>query len=313
MTKADVGRLYHSTMDNLGALRAFVAVVEAGSFSEAGYRLNVVPSTISKQVSFLERRLQGQLLLRSSQHFSVTELGRRFYQRCLVILHEVEVTEIELGEYHTEPQGRLRVTAGPVFGSHYLPSLIPPFLERYPKISLDFRITPETIDMIDHGIDVAIRISSNLDPSLIAVKLAPNIRTICVAPSYLERHGRPSSPEELADHNCIITNETAKAAKWPFMTDGVEQWVSISGNLIMNHGEVYRRSVLDGVGIGYLARFLVHEDIEEGRLIELFPERRRISSYIYAVYPERRHLPLKSRAFIDYVREAFRTTPDWAV
>ncbi len=313
MVRSDSGGLYRSTIDNLSALRAFVAVVESGSFSEAGYRLNVVPSTISKHVSLLEERLQGQLLLRSTKQLSITELGRRFYERCLAILHEVEEAENELGEYQTEPQGRLRVTAGPIFGGHHLPALIPSFLEKYPKVSLELKITAETLDMIDNALDVAIRISGNLDPSLIAVKLAPNVRTFCAAPSYLEQHGEPQTPQELVRHNCIVANETARTAKWPIKGEEGDDFVSVSGNLVINHGEVYRRAVIDGLGIGYVARFVVYEDIKAGRLIELFPEHRVTSSFIYAVYPERRNLPLKTRAFIDHVRDAFRTPPEWAL
>lgn len=312
MAKSDLGGLYRSTIDNLSALRAFVAVVESGSFSEAGYRLNVVPSTISKHVSLLEERLHGQLLLRSTKQFSVTELGRRFYERCLAILHEVEQTEIELGEYQMEPQGRLRVTAGPIFGGYYLPKFIPSFLEKYPKVSLELRITQETLDMIDNALDVAIRISGNLDPSLIAVKLTPNIRTFCAAPSYISRHGAPETPHDLAHHNCIVADETARTGKWPIKGKDGDEYVAVSGNLVINHGEVYRRALLDGLGIGYVSRFVVWEDIKAGRLIELFPDHRIVASHIYAVYPERRNLPLKTRAFIDHVREAFRTSPEWA-
>lgn len=313
MVRSEASGLYRSTIDNLSALRAFVAVVECGSFSEAGYRLNVVPSTISKHVSLLEERLQGQLLLRSTKQLSITELGRRFYERCLAILHEVEEAENELGEYQSEPQGKLRVTAGPTFGAYYLPAIIPQFLARYPKVSLDLKLTPDTLDMIDNAIDVAIRISGNLDPSLIAVKLAPNIRTFCVAPSYIEEHGLPASPQELVRHNCILANETARTAKWPIKGGDNGEFVSVTGNLVINHGEVYRRAILDGLGVGHLSRFPVYDDIKAGRLIELFPDLRIVASHIYVVYPERRNLPLKTRAFIDHVREAFRTPPEWTI
>lgn len=313
MARSDSSGLYRSTIDNLSALRAFVAVVETGSFSEGGYRLNVVPSTISKHVSLLEERLHGQLVLRSTKQLSVTELGRRFYERCLSILHEVEAAEAELSEYQTEPQGRLRVTAGPAFGGHYLPKLIPGFLAKYPKVSLDLKITAETLDMIDNALDVAIRISGNLDPSLIAVKLAPNVRTFCAAPSYLEQHGVPETPYDLMRHNCIVANETVRTAKWPIQGPDGPDFVAVSGNLVINNGDVYRRALIDGLGVGYVARFAVYDDIQAGRLVELLPGHRSDTSFVYAVYPERRNLPLKTRAFIDHVREAFRTPPDWAL
>ena len=116
-----------------------------------------------------------------------------------------------------------------------------------------------------------------------------------------------------AEHNCIVTNEIASSAKWPILLDGVDSFVNVSGNLVVNNGDLYRRAVVDGLGIGYMASFLAEDDVRSGRLIELFPARRVVSSHIYAVYPERRNLPLKTRAFIDHVREAFRVPPEWAI
>jgi len=309
--KGEVKNIYRSMLDNLSALRAFVSVVESGSFSEAGYRLNVMPSTISKHVSFLEEKLHGQLIVRSTKHLSVSELGRRFYDRCLIILKEVEETEAEMLEYQMEPQGKLRITVGPSFAGFHLPRLIPSFLDRYPKISLDFRVTPEIIDLIDHSVDVAIRISSNLEPGLIAVKLAPNIRSVCVSPGYVEKFGMPAEPKDLEGHNCLLTNEASSTSKWRLLQDGVENVVHVSGNLVVNHGDIYKQAILDGVGIGHLSRYLVYNEINDGRLIELFPDRGVINSYIYVVYPQRRNLPLKTRVFIDHLREAFRGTPEW--
>jgi DNA-binding transcriptional LysR family regulator len=313
MATAEIGTLRRSTIDSLAALRAFVAVVEAGSFSEAGYRLNVVPSTISKQVSVLEERIAGQLILRSTKRFSVTELGARLYERCLAILHEIELTEGELGAYQTEPQGRLRVTAPTSFATHYLSALLPSFMDKYPRVSVELQLTSNVLDLVTDAVDVAIRISGSLEPNLVAVKLAPNIRTFCVAPSYIERHGKPKTPQQLADHNCVLTNEIASRAKWPYMEDGAINYVTVSGSVIVDNGDMYCRSVVDGLGIGYMAKFLAYDSIQSGQLIELFPSKRVVLSHIYAVYPERRNLPLKTRAFIDHVREAFRTPPGWAV
>ncbi|MFD2497749.1 substrate binding domain-containing protein [Rhizorhabdus histidinilytica] len=214
-------------------------------------------------------------------------------------------------EYQMEPQGKLRITVGPSFAGYHLPRLIPSFLERYPKISLDFRVTPELVDLIDHSIDVAIRISSNLEPGLIAVKLAPNIRSVCVSPAYVEKFGMPAEPRDLENHNCLLTNEASSTAKWRLLQDGVENVVHVSGNLVVNHGDIYKQAILDGVGIGHLSRYLVYQEINDGRLIELFPDRGVVNSFIYVVYPQRRNLPLKTRVFIDHLRDAFRGTPEW--
>ena len=160
-------------IDNLALLRAFVAVVELQSFTAAGRRLAVVPSTVSKHIAALEQQVAAQLVVRSTKTLSVTEVGLRFYKRCLAILHEVDEAEIEIGDYNSEPQGLLRVSAPVTLATHFLAPIFFRFTQRYPKVTLELSLTPASQDLVASGTDVAIRISSGLDPSLIALKLAP--------------------------------------------------------------------------------------------------------------------------------------------
>ncbi len=313
MHDQDLAHDYRSQIDDLAALRAFVAVVEAGSFSEAGRRLNVVPSTISKHISSLEQRMLGQLLVRSTKRLAVTELGRRFYERCLTILHEVREAEEEVRAYNSEPQGILKVSVPTVFATHHLSKLMCDFVSKYPKTRLDITATTATLDLIGSGIDVAIRISSNLDPGLIAVKLAANMRVFCAAPDYLTRHGTPASVTDLVNHNCVVSRGSSQSSRWPvWQPDNTVQYINVTGSYIADNGDLARAALLNGIGVGYIARFLIYDDLVTGRLVELFPEERVVTSYIHAVYPDRRNLPLKTRAFLDFLRAHFAKTPDWA-
>lgn len=304
---------HRSILNDLSNLRIFVAVVEGRSFTEAGRRLRIVPSTVSKHIAALETRIRGQLIIRSTQQLSVTELGRSFYEQCVNILQEVENAENLLGAYQAEPQGLLRVTAATVLATRHLTPILNSFLDRYPKVKLDLALTTVAEDLVADGIDVAIRISNNLDPNLVAVKLAPNIRVFCASPEYLAREGRPASVEDLTRHNCLVMRNVTQSAAWPMkLEDGSFKNIVVSGNFVTNNGDMLRQALLSGRGIGHLARFMVHDHIESGELVELFPESRTIASHIYVVFPKRRNLPLKTRAFVDHLRAEFRHAIPWA-
>lgn len=307
------GGSHRSVLNDLATLRIFVAVVEASSFTEAGRRLQIVPSTVSKHIAALETRIKGQLIIRSTQRLSVTELGRRFYERCVAILLEVENAESEIGAYQAEPQGLLRVSAATVLATRHLMPLLTSFVDRNPKVKLDLSLTTVTEDLVADGIDVAIRISNNLDPNLVAVKLAPNIRVYCVSPEYLRREGRPASVADLTSHNCLAIRNVNQSSAWPMRRDdGSFEHIVVSGNFVTNNGDMLRQALLAGWGIGHLARFMVHDHLETGELVELFPESRTVASHIYVVFQKRRNLPLKTRAFVDHMRAEFRNAIPWA-
>lgn len=303
---------HRSAIDDLSTLRIFVAVVESGSFTEAGRRMRIVPSTVSKHISGLEARLSGQLVNRSTQRLSVTELGHRFYERCVVILQEVEEAENEVGQYQSEPQGRLRISAAPVLSARHLMPILNDFLVKYPKVSIDLSVTTVSEDLIANGFDAAIRLSKNIDPNLIAVRLGPNERIYCAAPAYLERHGRPSDVADLVNHNCLVIQNVAQSAHWPMrLPDGTEETTIVSGNFTSSNADTVLQALVAGMGVGYIARFVVDDDLNSGALVELFPEQRHVVSSIYVVFPERRNLPLKTRALIDFLKSEFRTRFAW--
>jgi DNA-binding transcriptional LysR family regulator len=314
MTDGDgAARGYRSALDDLRALRVFVAVVETGSLTDAARRLNIAPSTVSKHISALEARVRGQLIVRSTKQIHVTELGQRFNARCQTIIREVEGAELEVHDYNAEPQGLLRLSAAPVFAIKHLAPMIARFVSKHPKVSVDLDLTNTEEDLVANGIDAALRISSKLDDNLVAVKLAPNVRVYCAAPSYLARYGQPASVTELVNHNCLIINSVSQSSVWPMRRDdGVIEQIAVSGNFKCNNGDMLRQALLQGMGIGHLARFMVHDHLTSGDLVELFPESRVIASYIYVVFPSKRNMPLKTRAFVDHLRAEFQQPAPWA-
>jgi DNA-binding transcriptional LysR family regulator len=303
--------LYRSRVDDLRALRTFVAVVEENSFSGAARRLSVVPSTITKHVQSLEERFEGHLIARSTKRLAITDLGERVYKQSVSILADVAEMEQELRENNSTSQGVLKITVPTGFAAHHLAPIISSFVEKYPRIMLDVRATNDTLDLIADGFDAAIRLSTQLDLGLIAIKLTPNPAVYCAAPFYLEHYGTPRSTEELLEHNCLVTRGFY-GGRWPILSaDGKIQHLAVRGNLMTNDGDILRAALLAGFGIGYIARFQVYNDLNSGRLIELFPGQDASTSQMYAVYPAQRKTPLKTRVFIDHLRGAFRARPPW--
>lgn len=313
MSLLDGMRSHRGVINELSTLRIFAMVVEAGNFTEAGRRLNIVPSTVSKHIAALEAQLKVQLIVRSTQQLSVTELGHQFYERCLSILNEVEQAEAEVGEYRAEPQGLLRVSVAPILAVQHLMPLIADFLAAHEKVSIDLNVTATSEDLIATGIDVAIRISNNLDPNLIAIKLAPNERVYCASPAYLAKHRRPADVSALVDHNCLIISNANQSEFWPMrLVDGTMTTVRVSGNFNSSNADTVRQALVAGLGVGHVARFIVDAHIAAGELVELFPDQRVITSNIYAVFPMRRNLPLKTRFFVDFIKAEFRKRFAWA-
>lgn len=292
-------------------MTVFVTAVDAGNFSAAARVLGLTPSAVSKQISRLESRLGARLLNRSTRRTSLTDVGRDFYDRSRTILAEIDEAERAVGHASDEPRGTLRVTASISFGQRQIVPLVPEFVSRFPDIRVDMVFSDRVIDMVDEGIDVAVRVSAPADSALIARQLVPDRRVVCAAPAYLAAHGTPTTPEELTAHNALIYS-TVYSDTWRFGGPSGTTAVRVSSNFAANSGEAIRDLALRGAGIARLATFLVGPDIKSGRLVELLPGwRDPQENIIHAVYPSRRLVPPSTRVFVDFLVEKLTPQPPW--
>ena len=286
-------------MDRLTSLTAFVRVVDSGGFSAAGRHLNMSTTMVSNHVQSLEDRLGARLLNRTTRKVSLTEIGRAYYDRCTQILADIEQADDIAGAMQSTPRGTLRVYTA----THIIPFIAPvvgEFLAAYPDVKVDLTMGERVIDILDEGFDIAVRLTPPPDSSLIVRSLATWRHVLCCSPSYLEKHPRPRQLSELAQHNCVRHALYPFEDGWHFADrKGAPAVVRISGNLLTNSGETLRLAALEGVGISLAAGFLVHDDLESGRLIRLLPEYRPVEMSMNAVYPHRHHLSAKVRTFID--------------
>jgi len=299
-------------MDNLTGMAVFARVVEASSFTGAARRLGMSKAAVSKQVSRLEERLGARLLNRTTRRLSLTEVGAAFYERCARIVAEAEDAELAVTRLHAEPRGTLRVDAPVNFGLRYLAPVLPDFMARHPDLAVDITFNDRFVDLIDEGYDMAVRIAHLADSSLIARKLAESRRVVCAAPSYWDRHGRPTVPADLAGHNCFDYSYLTTRNEWRFRGPEGPLAVRVSGTLHSNNGDVLRAAAVAGLGVVLMPVFMAHDDLAAGRLEPVLHGFEEPPPGIYAVYPHNRHLSAKVRAFVDYLVGAFDPAP-WLI
>ena len=300
-------------IDHASEMAAFVRVVDSKGFSAAASGLGLTPSAVSKLITRLEARLGVRLLHRTTRALHLTAEGEAFYAAARRIVTEIETIEDQITGQRGTPQGLLKVTSSVAFATHQLAPVISEFLARYPLIQIELVPTDRVVDMVEDGIDIAIRIGRLADTSFMARKIGEDKRLICAAPSYLARHGTPLRPEDLARHNCIVSRERAYLNRWQFRLDGAVREIEVTGRLSVNEGEMQMQLALQGIGIVRLTRLTMAQAIRDGTLIPL------LEGYsadepvpIHAVYPHRRHLAPKLPAFVNFLIEKF-TPPPWEI
>jgi DNA-binding transcriptional LysR family regulator len=286
-------------MDRLTSLTAFVRVAESGGFSAAGRKLNMSTTMVSNHVQALEDRLGARLLNRTTRKVSLTEVGKAYYDRCIHILADLEQADDIAGALQSTPRGTLRIYTA----THIVPFVAPVvagFLASFPDVKVDLTMGERTIDLIDEGFDLAIRLTPPPDSSLIVRTLAAWRHVLNCSPAYLEKHGPLRQLSELANHNCVRHVLYPYEDGWRFVDrKGAPTSVRIAGNLITNSAETLRTATLQGVGISLAPGFLIADDLASGRLVRLLPDYRPVEFAMNAVYPHRHHLSAKVRSFID--------------
>jgi len=300
-------------IDHASEMAAFVRVVDLKGFSAAAPSLGLTPSAVSKLVTRLERRLGVRLLQRTTRALHLTEDGEVFYAAAQRIVAEIETLENQIAGQSGNPHGVLRVTTSLAFSTHQLTPVLPEFLARHPLIELDLLPTDRVIDMVEEGVDIAIRIGRLADTSFMARKIGEDKRLICAAPAYLARHGTPRRPADLARHNCIVSRERAYLNRWPFRIDGQVSEIEVAGRIAVNEGEMQMQLALQGIGIVRLTRLTMARAIRDGALVRLLDDYSADEPVgINAVYPHRRHLAPKVPAFVNFLIEKF-TPPPWEI
>jgi DNA-binding transcriptional LysR family regulator len=298
-------------MSKIQEMSSFVAVAEAGSFVAAADLTGLSKAAVSRHVAELEGRLGVRLMQRTTRRLSLTDDGQRFLARCKELLASIEEAESELSSTSGNPSGLVRVNAPVTFGTMHLAPLWGRFMDRYPKVTLDVTLGDRIVDLVEEGYDLAIRISNLPNSALVSRALASTRMVMCASPEYLRAHGAPVHPSELAAHRAISFSYWVTRDEWHFIGPQGEVIVRIKAGMHTNNGDTCRFAALDHQGIILQPDFMIGGDLRDGTLVELMPEYQAISLGIHAVYPSRKHLPLKVRRLIDLLVESF-AVPPWA-
>jgi DNA-binding transcriptional LysR family regulator len=306
-----------SFMDMLNGIRLFTEVVRANGFAAAGRKLGMVPSSVSRQINALEEMLGARLLNRSTRKLSLTEVGQLYYEQATRILSELEDANLVVAQFTGSPRGTLRISTPAAFGRLHVTPALSEFLRRYPELRVDLTATDQHIDMVESGIDVAVRSGPLENSSLVARKLASNRYVICASPAYLERYGQPQCPQDFAYHNCLAYQFAPGPVVWTFKgANGLER-IAVSGNLHANSFGALKAAACQGLGFALLPSWSAMPCVKRGELqtvlreYSVFPSHGEAEGAIYAVYPHRKYVSPKVRAFVDFMVDYIGDPPYW--
>lgn len=299
-------------MDRFEDMRCYVAVVERGSVTKAAETMSTAPSAVSRRIKELEARLGAQLLTRTTRRMSVTEAGRTFYDRCRRILADLDEAEAEAADHRSALKGPLRVAAPLAFAVDHLTPMIAEFAASHPEVQLDIDFSDRMTDLVAEGFELALRIGSLPDSSLIASKLADVHTVVCAAPALVGRHGRPAAPADLRSWPALGYVGSERGDIWRYRTaDGKSGTVSPEVRLRANNGQVLCDLAVAGLGVILQPSFVVHRAIANATLVPLLTGYGWPELAIHAVYPQTRHLSARARAFIAHMRRHIGPAPAW--
>ncbi|WP_029066628.1 LysR family transcriptional regulator [Labrenzia sp. DG1229] len=288
-------------MDAITRMRCFIQVVDSSGFSAAAREMGRSKALVSKYVGELEDELGVRLLNRTTRQVSLTEVGEAYYKEAAEILQRIDDLQASVQSSHQEVRGRLRVSAPR--SMEMLDRAMMEFVVRYPEINLDLRLEDRFVDLVEEGFDIAVRVTQLEDSSLIARKVAPIRTVVCASPQAIELYGNPNVPSDLASRPCIVDTNYRFKQNWAFEVDGERQSVAVKGPVEVNSGSAAREAALCHLGFLRAPLFFIYEDIEKGDLKIILESYEEPMRGIYAVYPHRRHLSAKVRAFVDFLVE----------
>jgi DNA-binding transcriptional LysR family regulator len=293
-------------MDRLTSMSVFAKVADLGSFAAAAKELRLSPTMIGKHIRFLEERLGSQLINRSTRRQSLTELGRDYLDHCRHLLEAAEAGDALAEEALRAPRGRLRIATSVAFGSYSLTPAVVRFMKKYPEVSVELVLSDRMVDLLEEGVDAAIRVGTLTDSTMMSRSLSPYTGVVCAAPGYLAEHGTPMHPKELVHHECLRYIGWADGPRWTFFGPEGEIEVVVKSRLIINSAFGIRYAALAGAGIVLMRDELLAEDIAAGRLKVLLPDYKTQSRVRQILWLKNRKMTPKLRAFIDFIAETYR-------
>jgi DNA-binding transcriptional LysR family regulator len=292
-------------VDRLKTMETFVSIVKTGNLSETARQLSVSRAIVSRHLQQLEEHLGARLFNRTTRQISLTDIGERYYAFCSKVLSEIEEEEVAVSRQQTQPKGTLRLLASPSFGNMRLGPIVADFLAAYPTIQVSMDLTSyEITDLDKKTFDLAVHLTDTAPDTPLTGRKVGEVRwLLCAAPAYLQKHGVPKRPEDLADHSCLLMHRTDRKPIWTFRRADQSVSVNVAGPLVTNSVMGMRAAVQKGLGISILPMYALKEALADGSVIELLPNYRAPGRSVYALYRFTRYVPNKVRVFIDFLAE----------
>ncbi len=299
-------------MDRLKQLESFVSVSTKGSLTAAARIEGVAPAVLGRRIDALEQRLGVKLLLRTTRRITLTHEGSAFLEDCQRFLADMGHAEASVSAGGVKASGFLRITAPAGFGRRHVAPLMPGFLARHPDVKLSLNLSDRVVDIANEGFDCAVRVGDLPDSSLISIRLADNRRICVAAPDYLKRAGEPRHPSELGRHECLtLSSDASQTRGWAFQIDGVLSHQRPSGRIDCSDGQVLHAWCRQGLGIAWRSTWEAQSDIASGALVAVLEDFAAPANGIYAVLPQRKHLPLRVRLWIDFLKHHYGDAGYW--
>jgi len=300
-------------MDKLKQIESFVAVSVRGSLTAAAQAEGVAPAVIGRRIDALEERLGVKLLVRTTRRISLTREGSAFLEDAQRLLADLANAEASVSAGGVKASGHLRITAPAGFGRRHVAPLVPRFVALHPEVSITLNLSDRLVDLVNEGFDCAVRVGDLPDSSLISVRLADNRRLCVASPAYVARCGRPMVPADIARHDCLtLSSEASQTRGWAFTLDGQTSYVRPSSRLDCSDGQVLHAWCLEGLGLAWRSWWEVESDVRAGRLVSVLDDMAAPPNGIFAVFAQRKHLPLRLRLWIDFIKETYGDPAYWS-
>lgn len=299
-------------MDKLKQIESFASVATKGSLTAAAKAEGVAPAVIGRRIDALEERLGVKLLVRTTRRISLTHEGSAFLDDCQRVLGDLSNAEASVSAGGVKASGYLRITAPAGFGRRHVAPMVPKFVAQHPDVHISLNLSDRVVDIVNEGFDCAVRVGDLPDSSLVSVRLADNRRLCVAAPDYLQRAGAPKSPAELQRHACLtLSSDASQTRGWAFSAEGAVTHIRPNGRLDCSDGQVLHDWCVQGLGIAWRSTWEVDDDIAAGRLVSVLDDFAAPPNGIYALIPQRKHLPLRVRLWIDFLKHSWGDPGYW--